>query len=252
MKKVFITGASEGLGRCFAHKFAKEGYRVTAVARNEERLKSLMQELNGEHSYIVADLGKQEGQNTCAERLSQEHFNVCINNAGFSRFGDFRDSDIELELKVLQVNLEAILRLSHAFLNKAQAGDSLINLSSLTYYLPTPIQASYVASKCWIGSFSESLWYQGRAKGVYVQGLCPGITKTEFMNRAADDINHKALLDLISGTSESVVDASYKAMLKRKGPIVVPGFLNQLLAWTMRLLPRRISVYLLGKVGSLA
>lgn len=256
--RVFITGASEGLGRCFAQHFAKEGYAVTGVARNEARLKELVENLNTissessiTHHYLSADLSTDEGQQLCIETLDSQSFDVLINNAGFSLFGDFSASDIHIEQAVLKVNIECMLKLSHAFLKNAQAGNAIINLSSLTYYLPTPIQASYVASKNWIASFSESLWYECRSKDIYVQGLCPGIAKTQFIERAGD-IKHKALLDLISVSPESVVQASYKAFLSKKGPIVIPGLANKGIALLMNLLPRKYSTLLMGKIGGLA
>ncbi len=255
IKKVFITGASEGLGRTFAKRFANEGYSVTVMARNEERLQSLVKELqqisSAEHNYLSADLASAEGQDKTIKALQAQHFDVLINNAGFSYFGPFNESPLDKESAVLAVNVEALMKLSHAYLNVAQAGDALINLSSLTYYLPTPIQASYVASKCWIGSFSESLWYQARKKNVYVQGLCPGIAKTEFINRAGD-VNHKNILDMISVTPEQVVNASYKALLKRKGPIVLTSIPDHFMVLLMKLLPRKVSVWMMGKVGDLA
>ncbi len=255
MKTVFITGASEGLGRCFANHFANHGYQVTAVARNEARLASLMQELSvpegATHSYQVADLCTDEGQATCVGVLRQQHFDVLINNAGFSQFGAFADADIQQEMAVMKVNIECLMKLSHAYLENAQQGDAIINLSSLTYYLPTPVQASYVASKNWIAAFSESLWYQCRSKGIYVQGLCPGIAKTEFINRAGA-IKHRNLLNLIAVSPEAVVKASYNALEKRRGPIILPGLADKLMAGMMNLLPRRASVWLMGKVSDLA
>jgi hypothetical protein len=183
--------------------------------------------------------------------LQATQFDVLVNNAGFSYFGPFAESKLSDELAVMKVNIECLMKLSHAYLEKARSGDALINLSSLTYYLPTPIQASYVASKNWIAAFSESLWYQGRKQGVYVQGLCPGIAKTQFIDRAGE-IKHKRLLDMISVTPETVVDASFRALQKRKGPIVLPGLSDKLMAGVMNLLPRRVSVWLMGKVADQA
>lgn len=255
-KRVLITGASEGLGRSFALQFAQQGYQVTGVARNRERLESLVDELQAihavPHDYLAADLSSDEGQRACVELIQTHDFQVLVNNAGFSRFGDFRDACIADELALMDVNMRSILRLAHAYLQRARAGDAMINLSSITYYLPTPIQASYVASKCWIASLSESLWYQARKRGVYVQGLCPGMTKTQFMERASGDIRQRALLDFVSSSPDRVVRASYRAMLKRKGPILVPGLFNKLTVLCMKLLPRKWSVLLLGKVGDLS
>ena len=252
-KRVLITGASEGLGRCFAQRFAREGYAVTAVARNESRLQSLLSELAGaaEHDYMVADLSTEQGQQLCMDRFAEQHYDVLINNAGFSFFGGFQGLEIKKEVDVMRVNIETTLKLTHAYLQTAQRGDAVINLSSLTYYLPTPIQASYVASKNWVAAFSESLWYQCRKQGIYVQCLCPGIAKTEFINRAGE-VNYRSLLDFISVSPESVIDASYKALQKRKGPIVLPSIADKFVALMMKLLPRKATVWLMGKIGDQA
>jgi short-subunit dehydrogenase len=142
--------------------------------------------------------------------------------------------------------------LAHAFLQQAESGDALINLSSITNFLPTPLQPTYCATKAFIVSLSESLWYQQRPRGVYVQGLCPGIAKTKFVERAGELGDEKRLLDALSQTPESVVDVSLAALDKRAQPIVVPGLGNLVIAGATRLLPRRPLIWLSGKLDDLA
>jgi short-subunit dehydrogenase len=255
-KRAFVTGASEGLGRTFVKKLAQEGYDTTSVARNEDRLKDLMSDLAsgecvGQHNYFVADLNTDEGIESCAEYLRAHRFDLLVNNAGFSRFGDFVESPIELEKSILKVNCQAVMILAHAYLASARPGDALINLSSVANFLPTPIQPSYVATKCFVASLSESLWYQQRKKGVYVQGLCPGLTKTQFIDRAYTG-NRKGLLDFFSNDPAMVIDTSLRALSKRKGPIVITGFWNRLLVFSISLLPRNALVYLSGKINDLS
>ncbi len=187
----------------------------------------------------------------CAAVLREEPYRLLVNNAGYSRFGNYADADIDDELRTLTVNCQAAMILAHAFLEVAQPGDALINLSSLTYFLPTPIQPTYVATKSLLGSFSESLWYQARSRGVYVQGLCPGITRTQFLERAGLN-QYLNLMNFVSTTPQRVVDASIRAMHRRRGPIVIPGFGNKMIAIFCRLLPRRLTVALMGRVGDLA
>ena len=250
--RAFVTGASEGLGRAFAVRLAREGYAITAVARNEARLIELVAELEGgPHEILAADLSEREGLDRCTERLRENPYRLLVNNAGYSRFGDFAEAGVEDELRILAVNCEAAMRLAHAYLDVAGSGDSIINLSSLTYFLPTPIQPTYVATKCFLGSFSESLWYQSRSRGVYVQGLCPGVTRTRFLERAGLN-RYLDLLEFLSMTPERVVDSSLRAMHRRRGPIVIPGFGNRMVAILCRLLPRRLMVALMGRAGELA
>ena len=133
----------------------------------------------------------------------------------------------------------------------AAIGDALVNLSSLTYWLPTPIQPTYVATKCFLASLSESLWYQARSRGVYVQGLCPGLIRTRFLERAGLK-RFMGLLDLLSATPERVVDVSLRAMHRRRGPIVIPGWGNKTIAVLCRVLPRRLLVAVMGRACDFA
>lgn len=251
-KRAFVTGASEGLGRAFAIRLAEEGYRITAVARNQARLEELIAELaGGPHEVLAADLSERAGLDLCCERLRAVPHALLVNNAGYSLFGEFAEADIEEELRILAVNCEAAMRLAHTWLEGAGRGDALINLSSLTYFLPTPIQPTYVATKCFLASFSESLWYQSRQRGIYVQGLCPGVTRTMFLERAGLE-RFRGLLDFFSMTPENVVDSSLHAMQRGRGPIVIPGLGNQALAVACRLTPRRAMVWLVGQLGEFA
>jgi len=248
-----ITGASEGLGRVFATQLAERGYETINIARNEARLQELVASLGEGHRYWVADLSKPSELSRCVELMAEQHIDVLINNAGFSQFGVYREASLEDESKILHVNCQAVMSLSHAFLTQAQEGDILINLSSITNILTTPIQPTYCATKSFIASLSESLWYQERKRGVYVQGLLPGITRTQFIERSSDiEGFKKQLLDFISQTPEAVVKESLRAADKRRKPIVIPGLSNKLLALLLNFMPRKQLVWLSGKVGDLA
>lgn len=254
MQKVAcITGASEGLGREFTLQLAQRGYRTISIARNEERLKELVNELGEGHSYLRADLGNHTDLAACEALFGEEHIHLLINNAGFSRFGNYREADLAHEQNVLNVNCLATMRLSHAFLQQAAAGDALINLSSITHYQITPIQPTYCATKSFIASFSQSLWYQERKRGVYVQGLLPGVTRTRFIERSAELTDKKMQwINALSSTPERVVGISLKAMDKRKKPLVIPGFGNKFTAVLFSLLPCKWVTGLMGKIGDLA
>ena len=252
-KTALITGASEGLGRAFATELAKQGYRTICVARNERRLQELITDLGEGHRYHVADLAEPAGITSTLQQLQKQPVNVFVNNAGFSRFGTFHELDFETEEKIFHVNISALMRFSHAFLQQAKAGDSLINLSSITHALTTPVQPTYCATKSFIASFSESLWYQNKKRGIYVQALLPGITRTNFIERSSDiDGFKKRLLDMISQTPDAVVRFSLKKMHRRSGPVAVPGISNKGLMLLLRFIPRQWVVLAFGKVGDLA
>src|SRR4051812_48501780 len=109
-KKAFVTGASEGIGRCFAQRLVKEGYRVTALARNAERLDELQKELGTDHLVpLVADLSKQSDLNEVAKTVTEGKFQLLINNAGFGHYGIFPEVDLQIWKDMLHVNIEALV-----------------------------------------------------------------------------------------------------------------------------------------------
>ena len=183
-KIAMITGASEGIGREFAVQLSRQGYQITALARNEARLKELCRELGPTCKYLIADLGKAEGVKKAASEIKSRHYDLLINNAGYGVKGKFAELPLEKHLTMLHVNVTALVTLSHVFLNQAQSGDALINVSSSLAFLPMPSLGLYAASKALVTSFSESLWYQQKSRGVYVMGLCPGVTATNFSKRS--------------------------------------------------------------------
>ena len=238
--RVLITGASSGIGETFARELAGRGYQVTAVARREERLQVLMGQLAGEgHRYLVADLATDAGVAVVAEDLAAQRCHLLINNAGFSDFAPFYSSALTRQQAMLAVNCNAIVGLSHHFLNQAQAGDALINLSSIVAVLPTPTQPIYSASKAFIASFSECLWEEQRKRGVYVMGLCPGVTQTEFISSATGGAaDGQSLPAALTQTSAQVVNEALAALARRRKPIIVTGTVNRLM---FALLPRLLS-----------
>jgi uncharacterized protein len=164
-KKALVTGASEGIGREFAKRLAGENYAVTAVARNEARLKDLIQELKTDsHSYQIADLSTQEGIHKIAQELSNNHYDLLVNNAGFGIYAPFYKTDLPKLQSMMRLNCEAIIALTHAFLQKAGKGDALINVSSALAFLPFPKAGLYSATKAFVTSFSESLWFEQKER----------------------------------------------------------------------------------------
>ncbi|MGK5093968.1 SDR family NAD(P)-dependent oxidoreductase [Deltaproteobacteria bacterium TL4] len=247
-KKALITGASEGIGRAFSKRLVQEGYTITAVARNESRLKELIQAQPGKgHTYLVADLATKAGVTRVATELKNTRYDLLINNAGFSVLGAFYKSSLEDQQKVMQVNMEALVALSHVFLQTAKSGDALINVSSVLALMPMPIQGVYSATKAFVTAFSESLWYEHKDRGVYVMGLCPGTTKTEFFERAGGSADQEPP-ETITQTPEEVVAVAMKALKKRKRPTVVSGPINVMFTAFPRFTSRKSIIKLMGKM----
>lgn len=251
MKRAMVTGASSGIGREFALQLAREGYALTCVARRENRLQALVEELPGTgHRYLVADLGSEAGLAGVLAALGAERHHLMVNNAGYSVLKPFQESTLEQQQAMLAVNCGALTAIAHAFLQQAEKGDAMINLASIVAFLPTPAQPMYSASKAFIASLSECLWEEQRHRGVYVMGLCPGITETEFIHTAtggeADGDNLPAAM---SQTATEVVDEALAALRKRRRAIVVPGRVNRLMMQMPRFLSRQRLLRTLAVVG---
>lgn len=245
-KKALITGASEGIGREFALQLSQSGYEITAVARNESRLKTLIAELGpGPHRYQVADLSESNGIEAVSDVLARSHFDLLINNAGYGLYGDFHEVPLHKIQNMIRLNCEALVALSHAFLINAQAGDALVNVASVVGIVPLPALGTYSATKAFVVSFSESLWFEQKRRGIYVTALCPGATATHFQARASGDPTHQPP-EVVTQTPDQVVAATLKALRKRSRPVVVSGFLNRLFSSISSLIPRKLLLLMMG------
>ncbi|MFF2901736.1 SDR family NAD(P)-dependent oxidoreductase [Streptomyces sp. NPDC057966] len=137
-RRALVTGASEGIGRAFARRLAADGYAVTAVARNEDRLRSLTAELGPVHRAFVADLATSEGVERVGREVERDRFHLLVNNAGTATSGPFTDVSVESALAMMRLNCDAVVTLAHAFLAGARAGDALLNVSSTLAFAPMP------------------------------------------------------------------------------------------------------------------
>lgn len=248
-KSAMVTGASSGIGRSFAKALANEGYTVTVLARNESRLKELLAELpEGQHRYIVADLARPEGVDIATRELGKNRYNLLVNNAGVGVYGPFSHSSLPRMQEMMRLNCDAVAALSHAFLRQAEDGDALMNVSSMLAFLPLPNLALYAASKAFVTSLSESLWYENLEKNIYVMNICPGSTETEFSERAGRAENRRPPKSMMQ-TADQVVAIALRALKKRKRPTVMSGIKNFAFTTFTRLMPRRSVVRMMGRVS---
>ncbi len=243
-KTALVTGGSEGIGRAFAIRLAKEGFVVTLVARNERKLQDLVAILGRSHSYQIADLSSREGQDKVQKIIETEKFDLLVNNAGIGTVGGFTDVSYQKQMEMFHLNCEAVVRFSYAFLKNAKSGDGLVNVSSALAFMPTPSMALYCATKAFVTSLSEALWYEQAKRGVYVMGLCPGITDTNFQVAAGG--KKEDLPQGLSQTPEHVVDVAMKALQLRQKPTILTGVKNVLFASMSRILSRRRIVKMTG------
>lgn len=230
--RALVTGASSGIGDAFARLLAAQGADLVVTARNEDRLQALADELTEAHGVavevLVADLTDREAVAAVAERLQsvQSPIDLLVNNAGFGFAGDFIDLDVDREAEVVEVNVGAMHRLAHAAgtaMSSRRRG-GIINVSSVAGFAPSPKTATYAASKAFVTSFSEALHMELGPLGVVVSCLCPGLTRTEFQQRA--DVTTDAAPDVLWQTAEQVAEAGLRGLAKGKA-IVVPGAQNK-------------------------
>lgn len=244
-KKAMVTGASEGIGREFAQQLSRLGYEVTGVARNAEKLGALAQELGATSKMLVADLSTAEGQQLAARELRGTHYDLLVNNAGVGVVSPFAQAELDRTLAMMHLNCDALVVLARAFLEQSRSGDALINVSSTLAFLPCPTLATYAGTKAFVLAFSEALWYEQKARGIYVQCLCPGLTSTQFQVHSGGRVED--VPGNLMQTPDRVVAASLGALAKRAGPTLVSGLKNRIGALVTRLLPRRVVVGIMGK-----
>jgi short-subunit dehydrogenase len=245
-KTAMVTGASSGIGTVFARELAREGYAVTCVARSGDKLQNLVKELGGDHRVLVADLSDGRQLQAVVDDLSNNRYSLLVNNAGYGLYGRFDEIPVEQHENVMTVNMNALVRLSHAFLKNVRAGDALINVSSVVSRLPYPGGAIYSGTKGFVSNFTESLWYEYKDRSVYVMALLPGVTDTNFHAVATRGRTLKS--GRRSYPPEVVVKDALAALKARKAPVVISGPVYRLLTFiTTKLFSRRRLINIMGK-----
>jgi len=237
--RALITGASGGIGEAFARQLAKRGHDLVLVARRRERMEKLAAELTGAHGVAVevveADLADDSAVATVEERLRRGDIDLLVNNAGFGTRGEFAGLPLARELEELDVNVRALMRLTHAALGPMveHGRGAVINVASTGAFQPVPYMATYAATKAFVLHFSEALHEEVKGKGVTVTCLCPGAVRTEFQQVAGVDAERlRAWKD-----PDDVVRSALKAMTSRRA-ITVPGAVNVSLVAAVKLMPR--------------
>ena len=246
-KTALVTGASSGIGAVFARELAREGYTVTCVARSKDRLQELIKELGSGHRMLVADLADPGQLQAVAADVESTGYSLLVNNAGYGIYGRFEEIPLKQQEHLMTVNMNALFRLSHAFLKKASAGDALINVSSVLSLLSYPGGAVYAATKAFVTIFTESLWYENRDRDVYVMALLPGVTDTNFHSVATAG-RADAAQTMKSYPPEVVVKKALAALKARSTPTVISGPLYRFLTFlSTRLTSRKKMVTIMGK-----
>mgnify|MGYP000528131316 FL=1 len=238
-KTVWITGASSGIGREFARRYAKMGCRLILTARRADRLEALAEELRQAHGTVcrilTADLAREEECTRLCKELEGETLDIFINNAGFGVCGSYLETDAAKEEEMVRVNVEAMARLFRFAVRKMQAagGGTILNVASSAGLLPGgPYMAGYYASKAYVASLTRGVAEELRQmhSPVYVCALCPGPVDTEFNDRAG------VIFALKGITPEFCVDEALLGMMRHK-IIIVPSAFMRLCTSVQKLVP---------------
>jgi len=246
MGTALITGASAGLGAEYAKLFAADKHDLVLVARRRDRLEALARELQSAHGVtarvVTADLALPDGATRVVDEVGRLGLEIdfLVNNAGFGTSGAFVELDAGRELEMIRVNVAALVALTRAFLPGmvARRRGRILNVGSTAGFPPGPFMAVYYASKAFVNSFTEALWYELRGTGVTATVSCPGATATEFADVAGSS---RSLLFRLGAASPALVARqAYRAMMKGKA-IVIHGLKNKLTVQSLRISPRALA-----------
>lgn len=224
-----ITGASSGIGREFV-KQLNENYGIEEfwlVARRKERMEALAKELSIKAHIISADLCTEEGVDAVRQALESEkpQIKVLINAAGFGRFGAHDQISERDTIRMIDLNVKALVLITHMALPYMEKGGRIIEMGSGSCFTPLPNFNVYAASKSFVLHYTKALYYEVKKYGVTATAFCPGWVHTEFLDTAGTDKNvnrpkkTKPLLKV-----ETVVKGSLKAAMKGKKMYVTNWF----------------------------
>jgi short-subunit dehydrogenase len=251
MNTTLITGASSGIGEAFARKLAAQGRNVLLVARSEDKLITLCNELGRQNSiraqYVAMDLTEPDAPARLFDEAKQRGLDIdlLINNAGFGAMAEFSKVSLERQLNMIDLNIKALVDLTYRFLvpMRERKQGAIINVASTAGFQPVPFMATYAATKSFVLCFSEALWEENRPHGVHVMALCPGATETNFFEAAH---GHKPP-GRVAQTSEEVVETALRGLAGKKSHIV-SGWRNFVMVEAERLTPRSLVTRVAGRM----
>lgn len=254
MATALITGASSGIGLELAKVHASKGDDVVLVARNIAKLNALKTDLEKQFGIKVYNIGKDLSLPNAAQEVyettKQQNIQIdyLINNAGFGDFGMFAETDWQKQLQMINLNITTLTQFTQLYLQDMlkRGNGKIMNVASTAAFQSGPTMSVYYATKAYVLSFSEAVNNEISDKGVTVTTLCPGVTESGFQAAAAMEESA-----LVKGkrfpSSKEVAEYGYKAMMKGK-TVAIHGFMNYILANSVRFLPRAIVVKITRKM----
>lgn len=254
MATALITGASNGIGLELAKIHASKGGDLVLVARNKSKLDELKHELETKFNIKVYTIGKDLSAANAAKEVYDEtskqqiKIDYLINNAGFGDFGFFTETDWNKELQMINLNITTLTQFTKLYLQdmlKRKSG-KIMNVASTAAFQSGPTMAVYYATKAYVLSFSEAVDNEVRDQGISITALCPGATESGFQAAASMEESNLVKGRKLPGSKE-VAEYGYAAMLKGK-TVAIHGFMNWIMANSVRFIPRSIVVKVTRKI----
>ena len=240
-----VTGASMGIGKALTKLFAADGRDLVLVARSEDKLRALAGELEADHGItahvLPADLTSPSAPDEIFQSLESRgiELDYLVNNAGFGATGPFAELPLDGQLDMVQVNMSAVVALTHHALRGmvARRKGRILNIASAAGFQPGPLMSVYYATKSFVILFSEGIAEEVKSQGVSVTAHCPGATATEFAQTAG---NAKSILFRMGAApADRVARHAYRSMMAGR-VVAIEGFINWVAAFSNRFTPRAI------------
>lgn len=248
-----ITGASAGIGQAMAKECAARGQNLVLVALQQSGLLETATKLQQVYGVdvkvlelnLTAPHAIQYLYDWCHEQ--QLMINVLINNAGIGNYSHFQESTLEAYQQMIQLNVGAVVALTHLFVSKLREHDEsyVLNVGSFASLMPLPYKSVYAATKSFVLTFSRSLEMELKPFNIHVSCLCPGPTSTKTMRKRNQHI--KKGKGFLTKTPEEVARQAINGLFKKKG-LIIPGWKNRFLIRLGRLLPFSVKSYILKKI----
>jgi short-subunit dehydrogenase len=232
-----ITGASSGIGEQLAIQLAEQGYQLILVARRADRLQALKASINAKHSIDIivypCDLLDTNARALLLEETQKLDIKWVINNAGFGQVGTFDTLDLAKETQMIQLNIEALHMMTRWFAERMDDG-VILNVASMAGFIPTPLMASYAATKAYVINYSRAANYEliKAKRRLRILVLCPGPVETEFAQVAG------AKQALKSISSAYCARVAIKGIARRQ-TVIIPGFKMKIIHFFAKILPIR-------------
>jgi short-subunit dehydrogenase len=254
MSYALITGATKGIGKAIATELASRKFNILLVARSEDLLLKVADDLQLKYKIIVRclplDLSQADAPEKVLEWVEKNSFpvSVLVNNAGYTVWSEFEKSDLNELLNMMQLNMTAMVKLTHLLLPvlRKQKQSYILNVASTSAYQAIPAMSTYAASKSFVIFFTRGLRLELKNSNISVSCLSPGTTETDFMNRAKMDAL-KETAAKFNMQPEVVAKAAVEGMLKGKAEII-PGFINWFSAVMTSFLPKSIPESIAEKI----